>query len=1021
MKIWTRNIVALLMVFCIVGCKPKQPPQPAPEELPKPPVTQEVEIPAPAEPAVTEEQEQEPAKPGVAADIEEVTPAEAEPPLKAMILTGQSAEWHPWRVSSPVLKRYLEETGLFGVDVATTPPKGGDMETYHPKFGDYDVVVIDYEGDNWSESTQTAFVEYIKSGGGVVFYHAANNNFPEWKEFNEIAGLSGWGDRDERWGPMVRFRDGKFVLDTTPGEAGDHGPQHVFQMINRVRNHPITRGLPEKWMHARDELYSKLRGPATNLTILSTAYADPEKGGTGEHEPLLFTIGYGKGRAFNTALGHANELPLTAIECVGFITTFQRGAEWAATGNVTQPVPEDFPTATEVSMRKPLKKANVEELLKKISGYEYGRSREPLAELEEFLRSALESTEILKKTEKQFIQFLRSGATLDAKQFICRQLSVIGSEDSVPVLAAMLADPETADMARYALERIEGVGVDQALRSALSKATGKEKIGIINTLGARGDGKSVGVLAGLIYDGDAQIATAAVSALGRIADAQAADALAEARAKTTGNLKRQVLHAYLSCADNLAKSDKAKALEIYSQLYASDNPDSIRIAALRAIVLSGKTDAAETIINAIKDETGRLQTQALALVRQIKAPEKIKAAAEHLPNLSPAAQVQLLGALADCGRPGAARAAVIASAKSENQDVRIAALKALAVLGDESTVTLLAGMAASSTGIERRAARESLYSVPGQKVDEAIIGAVSGAEPDVKVELIRAIEQRKISAGAETLMTTLQDSDSKVRLESWKALRDVNARNVPELISLMLNTQSDSERREAERTVVAVANTLPKNQRAIPMLEGLASTDDVDAACSLLRVLGKTGGEGGFEMLRGTLNEGDPKLVDAAIRGLADWPDDEPMEDLLKIAQTSDNQTHRVLAIRAYLRMIGLDKDRPPEESLRLYRQAMDLAPDTNAKKTVLSGLAEVKSVAAMNFVVDYLEDDTLQQEAESAVVRIAFDLIENGLGKQCIPILEKVVAVTKDEEVREGATEMIKWIEEEYEGDEDD
>jgi HEAT repeat protein len=1014
MKFWTKQLIVLLIAVCFIGCKPKESPEPVQKELPKAPIAEEAaaSAPVPAEPAVAEEPEEpEPAEPTEAA------------PLKAMLLTGQSGDWHPWRVSSPILKRYLEETGLFAVDVARTPAKGGDMQTFKPNFADYDVVVMDYEGDYWSESTQTAFLEYIRSGGGVVFYHAANNNFPKWKEFNVIAGLGGWGGRDERAGPMVRFRDGKFVLDATPGEAGDHGPQHVFQMTNRVRNHPITRGLPTKWMHAKDELYAKLRGPATNMSILTTAYADPAKGGTGEHEPILFTISYGKGRAFNTALGHANELPLAAIECVGFITTFQRGAEWAATGNVTQPVPADFPTATEVSKRKRIKQINVAELLEKISVYKYGKSREPQTKLEEFLRSALGSPEVIKKAEKQFAKLLRSDATLDAKHFICRQLSVIGSEDSVPVLAAMLGGSETADMARYALERIEGEAVDEALRSALSKATGKEKTGIINTLGARGDGKSVGVLAGLIYDSDAQIATAAVAALGRIADSSAADALAKATGKTSGALKQQVLYAYINCADNLAKvGDKTKALEIYKQVYSAENSESVRIAGLRGIVLLSGQDAGDVVVDAIAKETGRLQAQAIALVRVLKDPAKIKAAADYLPNLSVAGQNQLLSALADCGRPGAVRAVVIEAIKSEHQDVRVAAVKTLGVLGDESSVVLLAEAAALSTGPERRAARQSLYNLRGARVDERIVGSVASAEPGVKVELVRAIDQRRISAGAETLMTTLQDSDSKVRLESWKALRVVNDGNLPRLLKLMLKTQSDSERREAEKTISAVADTLPKHQRALPILQQLGLTDDVEAACSLLRVLGKTGGQGGLEMLRGTLNEDDPKFVDAAIRGLVEWPDDEPMDELLKIAQTSDSEVHRVLALRGYVRMIGLDNERDAQETVKLYRQAMNVASDASAKKMVLSGLAEVKSVAAMNFVVDYLDDDTLQQEAESAVVGIAIYLIDNGLGKQCLPILEKVIAVTKDEELREAAQQMIDWIEgEEGEEDEED
>jgi type 1 glutamine amidotransferase len=147
---------------------------------------------------------------------------------------------------------------------------------------------------------------------------------------------------------MVRYRDGKVVLDDSPGRGGTHGPQHAFQVVTRERHHPIMAGLPEKWMHAKDELYSKLRGPARNMTVLATAYADPAKKGTGEHEPALMTIRFGQGRVFHTVLGHAPE----QMRCVGFIVTYLRGTEWAATGRVTQvDVPDDFPTADEVSLR----------------------------------------------------------------------------------------------------------------------------------------------------------------------------------------------------------------------------------------------------------------------------------------------------------------------------------------------------------------------------------------------------------------------------------------------------------------------------------------------------------------------------------------------------------------------------------------------------------------------------------------------------------------------------------------------
>ncbi|MBM3836272.1 MAG: ThuA domain-containing protein [Verrucomicrobia bacterium] len=266
--------------------------------------------------------------------------------MKALIIDGQNN--HDWKATTPVLKKTLENSGLFTVDVATSPGKGQSMTAFKPNFATYTVVVSNYNGEPWSKETEDAFVQYVKSGGGFVSVHAANNSFPEWKEYNEIIGLGGWGDRTEKAGPYVRFVDGKIVRDSSPGRGGGHGSQHPFVVEVRDSHHPITAGLPEKWMHAKDELYDRLRGPAENLTLLATAFATKETNGSGHHEPMLMTISYGKGRVFHTTLGHSVE----AMKCVGFITTLQRGAEWAATGKVTSKLPNDFPTTDKVSSRE---------------------------------------------------------------------------------------------------------------------------------------------------------------------------------------------------------------------------------------------------------------------------------------------------------------------------------------------------------------------------------------------------------------------------------------------------------------------------------------------------------------------------------------------------------------------------------------------------------------------------------------------------------------------------------------------
>jgi type 1 glutamine amidotransferase len=314
----------------------------------------------------------------IAAALALTAPLAAAEPIKVLIVDGQNN--HNWRATTPILKQILEEAKIFSVDIATTPdrprppqkPKGGASEeavkkyeadveafkkaeaehkqkfaAFRPKFKDYQVVVSNYNGELWPEQTRSDFAEFVSHGGGFVAVHAADNAFPEWPEYNAMIGVGGWGGRNEKSGPYVRLREGEFVLDTTKGNGGSHGQQHAFLVEVRKKDHAITSGLPEKWLHATDELYDRLRGPAKQLTVLATAFADPKKGGSGEHEPMLMVIEYGKGRVFHTTLGHAEP----AMKCVGFRTTFARGVEWAATGKVTQEVPADFPTAEKVSSR----------------------------------------------------------------------------------------------------------------------------------------------------------------------------------------------------------------------------------------------------------------------------------------------------------------------------------------------------------------------------------------------------------------------------------------------------------------------------------------------------------------------------------------------------------------------------------------------------------------------------------------------------------------------------------------------
>ncbi len=273
--------------------------------------------------------------------------AAAAAPMKALIVDGQNA--HNWKETTPILKKLLEETGLFAVDVATSPPKGKDMSGFRPDFAAYKLVVLNYQGDDWPEATQKAFVDYVAQGGGVVCYHFAAAAFPKWKEYNRIIGVGGWGDRNEKAGPYLCWRDGRIVRATDPpGKAGFHGPQQTFQIVVREPEHPITRGTAQG-VHA-----------IGRRALLPAPRAGRERHRAGHCLRTEAERRHGRERAdadddhLRPRAGLLDPLGprRPTVEERGLHRHVPAGAEWAATGNVTQKVPADFPGPDRPSIRQ---------------------------------------------------------------------------------------------------------------------------------------------------------------------------------------------------------------------------------------------------------------------------------------------------------------------------------------------------------------------------------------------------------------------------------------------------------------------------------------------------------------------------------------------------------------------------------------------------------------------------------------------------------------------------------------------
>ncbi len=425
----------------------------------------------------------------------------------------------------------------------------------------------------------------------------------------------------------------------------------------------------------------------------------------------------------------------------------------------------------------------------------------------------------------------------------------------------------------------------------------------------------------------------------------------------------------------------------------------------------GDQEIITMVMDELKSGDRERQTGAIALIRDIPGSGMTQALTEALPELSAPIQVMLISALSDRGDVEALPA-VVKAIQIEDESVRIAAFKAVGALGNASSVSLLAQQAAQTRGQERKAARDSLYQLRGAEVDSAILEEMATAEPNVKAELVRAIGERNITSGIGTLLITAKDKDRKVRTESLKVLKTVAGPNdLPALVDLAMNLVAESDRNEAEKTVAAVAHKIEDStKQAVPVLAVWLNVKDVKNQASLLRILGRIGDNTALSTLRTALASDQEDLRDAAIRALADWPTAEPLPDLLNIVQNSKDRVHRIVALRGYVRLIGVAETLSDAQAIEAYRKAMELAPNDIEKKRVLSGVSQAGTQAALKMATIYLEDADLQLEAESAVVRIA-DQIGTAHPELCKEALSKVIERTRNEAIRSQAQEVIKKL----------
>jgi len=607
--------------------------------------------------------------------------------------------------------------------------------------------------------------------------------------------------------------------------------------------------------------------------------------------------------------------------------------------------------------------------LDKIAGYEIGQSRKGLIEIEAAVKAMIEKNSRSQESdiEGEMCDFLGSDATLAAKQFICRQLGLIGTSRSVPALGVLLASEDTCDMGRYALERIPGDLADEMFIKILGEVKGKSRIGIINTIGVRRVNSAVGALSKLAGDGDKETAVAAINSLGEIGSLEAA--------KVLGGLirKKSVLaeDAYLRCADRLAAGGKKKeAKRIYKKLGRKSSDAMIKVAAFRGLV-GVSNDPTDLIISTIDSTDPALQVQAISMANMIKGSSNIKKAAGKIKGLPARGQVQLLASLDETG-DAVILPVVLESVKSSELEVRVAAIKVLKLVGVSASVGVLAEIAANTKGEEQGAARGSLYGMNGKGVNEAVLKLLGNADSKVGTELVVAVSRRRIGGAVDVLAGLTASKDSRLSRAAYKAIADVGgAKDVDTAIGLLVGLINERMRVDAETTVVVLCRRTGMSAGVKKVVAALKLAGDAKTRLSLYTVLGKTGSGEALSVLRGALKDSNHEVKTAAIRALSLWPEGSAAGDLLAVVKGSDNQVHKVLALRGFIKLVPLG-DKKASAKVELLKEAMALCSNVNEKRMVLSSLSAIASVESLQLCGNYLDDTSIQKEAAAAVLRMA-------------------------------------------------
>lgn len=853
-------------------------------------------------------------KPLTQAEIDRITaalPEKAETPAKERKILSfwlcQGFYHDSLRYINVALDLMGKKTGAFTV---TNTDK---MEVFdYATLSQFDAVVFNnstmlkFENTNY----RAALLKFVKEDGkGAVAIHAGLDNFYTFPEAAEMMGG---------------------IFDAHPWTAGG-----TWVIKNDLPEHPLNRAFGGKGFSVKEELY-QFKTPYSRdivkvLLTIDMKYEQNRSGSAFNPESVHrmdedFAVSWlresGKGRVFYCGIGHNPEHTWNKAVLQHYLD----GIQYAL---------GDFP-ADAAPVKNPVREA----------GTAY-------ADLD-------------KMTEDVLAAKLTSTSDIEVKLDICRILKMKATCASVPALASLLSDARMSHVVRYVLEALSCDEAAQALRSALGSVSDiKLKAGIISSLGERRDASAVPVIAQYTANADAELAKAALIALGRIGTVEAAAKLAAA----PRTYIRDYEDACLICADTLvASSNNAAALKIYTDIQKTGSSVLAKIGGYRGMVTADPANAKAIIKNMLDNADISIATTGALCVADLKEPGVSAYFAGMLKTIKPQIQVVMLASLASLGdRKTGDKAAELLDAGDE--DVASAAAKALLDLGTVSHVKVLV-VKAGGSGKVSDAALDTVSRLSGKDIDTELVKLLKSGEKPVVPAAAKCLARRQTKSAVPALIDIAKAKESSTLKETFKALLVLaDESNLSDLVALLKEYDGD----ERVKDVIAGVYTRVANRSKFAGIFTAAYAGAQGGfKTSLLPLLAMSGGADELALVAGALKDADSETQTAAVKALAEWPNDGALEPLWTVVQTPAAPAHKILALRGYARALTAPSlTRSAAETLAMLRNALTAADRDDEKRMIIGAIAVVYHPDALAVLKEYSSDKVLGKDAEQAYQKL--------------------------------------------------